>query len=173
MRDVSEQLDLNRDGRISKEEFLESFVSNGEFMDLVQCVRGEDIWGDLLLGLCATDVECATWWWPLRWEHVPWPQFWWWWCVAKAAGSETVLFSTGLLIEPAEPLSLEATRELLEWTWCEEVAIDAGGAYPFEEADLAVNRSRILSRLLPLDPSLALRLARLLASCPLPRLWLL
>ena len=130
-------------------------------------------WGDLLLGLCATDVECATWWWPLWWEHVPWPQFWWWWCVAKAAGSETVLFSTGLLIEPAEPLSLEATRELLEWTWCEEVAIDADGAYPFEEADLAVNRSRILSRLLPLDPSLALRLARLLASCPLPRLWLL
>ena len=51
VRDVSEQLDLNRDGRISKEEFLESFVSNGEFMDLVQCVRGEDIWGDLLLGL--------------------------------------------------------------------------------------------------------------------------
>lgn len=51
MKDVSEQLDLNRDGRISRDEFFESFVSNGEFMDLVQCIRGEDIWGDLLLGL--------------------------------------------------------------------------------------------------------------------------
>lgn len=51
VKNVSEQLDLNRDGRISKEEFLESFVSNGEFMDLVQCIKGEDVWGDLLLGL--------------------------------------------------------------------------------------------------------------------------
>ena len=48
---VSEELDLDRDGVISKEEFLESFVSNGEFIDLMSSIRGEDIWGDLLLGL--------------------------------------------------------------------------------------------------------------------------
>ena len=51
MKEVAKQLDTNRDGIITKEEFIESCLRNGDFMQLVNCFKGESVWGDLLIGL--------------------------------------------------------------------------------------------------------------------------
>jgi hypothetical protein len=48
---VASQLDLNRDGIVTKDEFVDSCLENGDFMQLVNCFKGETVWGDLLIGL--------------------------------------------------------------------------------------------------------------------------
>lgn len=42
------QLDQNRDGYLTKDEFVEGCLADGDFMKLVNNFNGELIWGELL-----------------------------------------------------------------------------------------------------------------------------
>lgn len=47
---VAKKIDANRDGWVTREEFLEQSVKDESFMDMVENLDGDIVWGDLLIG---------------------------------------------------------------------------------------------------------------------------